>query len=754
MLRRVRDYLLSLLAVLTAFWVYAQSVVRIVEPPLTPRRVIAQSGGVESVKRRHPFEHLFAAGDWELENPKVLETTQGTLLFHEYAPRDSGKLEIRPCTLIVFSGANEANAELSARPIVLRANQGAVLEFQGGVDLARAKFGRLTGGRIQGEVRLYSPESTPGAGDNLELLTRNVQIEPQRVWTPHEVKFRYGESYGSGQDLIMSLAPAERVVNKKVPVSPFGRVEGLQVTQISELVLKAKRGGFFPTAGETTSGTNAASEDVRVTCDGPFKFDALRNIATFEENVAVERRLPGGQPDRLRCQQLGIFFSTGLTSSESPTASPLTADDNAKADDGSTKPATPRGIERLVAIGTPVTMESATQQAYLEAERLEYNLHTKQILLKMLNSAGRVKMRRGDDEFVAPELAYELGENQRIGRLWAPGPGNLVSLIGTGSERRKFTAQWRREIRMRPQAENLVLSLMDDARIEVESQGQFRANELHLWMLELPGSASSAAAGKTGLSPANILPDRLLALGQVRVQSPQLTANLDRVEAWFEHLPVERPAPLVQTAPANPNVLQLQPASGPVAVSPPAPPIREPQPKTNASEKPPPQFHVLGEVARMQLKSRGQLTSMENLTMEGKQVKVTETNAAANEQPLLLKGTKIELGGGIGRDTVISLVGEPAMVTARDMSIRSVQMILNRRDNRLLVEQAGDLTLPIKQGFHGEELAQPQSLHVSWQGSFAKGWQCVALVTTPRRRNCKPRSIVRLRSKAMPRKRR
>ena len=90
-------------------------------------------------------------------------------------------------------------------PIILQAPEGAELEFDSRLDLTRFKIGRLIGGRLRGKVNIFRHASTPGGRDALEVVTSNVQLDQQRIQTPHPVRFRFGQSYGSGQDLIISF---------------------------------------------------------------------------------------------------------------------------------------------------------------------------------------------------------------------------------------------------------------------------------------------------------------------------------------------------------------------------------------------------------------------------------------------------------------------------------------------------------------------------------------------------------------------
>jgi lipopolysaccharide export system protein LptA len=381
-----------------------------------------------------------------------------------------------------------------------------------------------------------------------------------------------------------------------------------------------------------------------------------------------------------------------------------------------------------VAVGNPVVLDAPSQSAYTEAERLEYNLKTRQVLLKSFKAGAKILLRRGSDEFRAPELAYEMAEEKRLGKLWAPGPGRLISATGRDDQKKPFSAQWQKEIRIRPDKENQLISLTGGARIDAEGQGTFQAEELHLWLLEMPSGAGfqpgrgekKSPGGQAGSLP-HLLPDRLLATGRVHADSPQLAADAQRLEAWFTHIPASLPTP----DNPHPEELSLDPADRA------RPDLREPvlrirEPLPDKPEKLQ-HFHVAGDLIQLQIQQRGRVSSVDQITVEGKKVRITETNTAENEEPLWLAGTKVELTGGTGADCRITVTGEtnqrgevvqPAILAARGMKLRSQTLKFSRRDNRVTIEQAGAMTLPIEQDALGNKLSQPGELTIDWQGSM------------------------------------
>src|SRR5262249_47108697 len=134
----------------------------------------------------------------------------------------------------------------------------------------------------------------------------------------------------------------------------------------------------------------------------------------------------------------------------------------------------------------------------------------------------------------------------------------------------------------------------------------------------------------TLLADNGIVPDRMQALGRVRIESPQLNADAQKFEAWFQRevgdLPDEEPttrdvaaspkgnakgtvrepgrAPILagasprQTAPVQPTVARQMPSVDGMPTK--RRSIAEPDRRRNPNAPPPQQFHVAADLIRMQ----------------------------------------------------------------------------------------------------------------------------------------------------------
>jgi hypothetical protein len=782
MLRRALRILACCLVTLMAYWVYSLVAVPWIEPSIQ-----AQSRPESVPRDRQPklanldsLADLFPEGSWELDNPKLLKTEQGMLLFQDYQPVDGSQLELRPCTLVFFS--EKAPGKPRGRPIVMRAPQRAVLEFEGNVDLLKARLGRLRGGRLEGEISIYTPAAYSEPDQQLRIVTRNIQITPQRIWTPHELDFQMGRHHGKGRQLIIELGAPQRSSSGSQPGLQLGSIRSLELTKIDKISLVLPGGGPLGSQGGQPLGQLGGSEPmptdvpppesasettvpVELTCDGPFRFEFQQNTASFEENVDVVRLNPEGPADTLKCHRLTFHFgpsndaaaATRILSAEAPAKTePTTA-----AQTGRRKPQAPK-IDRVVAVGHPVQLVLASMDAGVRTELLEYRFATRTLHLR--DDRG-VRLRHQHHTVTAPELEYQLAENPRdIGRLWAAGPGRFVSQPPQ-VDQPPMEAAWNGELRVTPEGDEHVISLRNGASANMPDMGGFSAERLFIWLRQLapprpaprpdgtanergetanergetapgtaepanrpgepdnppdetvnspgetvnprgetgnppdatgnppgetgvpqnasPGSESevgiqpgpTARAGRRRLAATSIQPTKLLAEGQVRFDSPQLTGATNRLEVWFRAADAGA-APPERTnsadgragAPVRPPS-SLEPADGTVQ-----------------------QLRLQGELIRLQLINSGRW-SVEHVSVIG-DVLLSQRPDQANVEPLTVRGDSLEVDNGLAGNGQLDITGRPASVSARGLSVVGPNLHLRQRDNRLWMDGPGSMTLP------------------------------------------------------------
>jgi hypothetical protein len=684
-------YIASLLLALSLLGAYALAVAPLLEPPPIVRREAApQAPVLPAATTRADLERLFQPPAWELDSPKVLETEHFTLLVKDYQPTPDGRLELTPCTLIFYMAGSKTpdGKPEPRRPIVLQAPQGAMLQFDRPLNIAKAEFGRVLGGRLEGDIKIFSPATAPGAGDDLELQTRNVQLDKDRVFTPHEVQFRYGESFGSGRSLQIALMP-------KDPEDPSGKsgiggVQSLTLESIDRLRLatggSGLGAGLLPGTAQSKGKENTPLE---VTCTGPFVFDVLQNVAMFDERVLVERIHANAPADTLRCDRLLLHLGepedgTGPLVADTSAAVPVEKDrikDNpARSDDP------PVRLQRIVAIGRPAELSAPSSATAASAARIEYVAAERKLALVPSQEVPKVSLRQEGNDFQAKQLDYEIASPGRLGKLWAAGPGQVKLVQGSGAEQQTVVARWEKSLHLAPdpQAGEMpghVLSLVEKASVDVLPLGQFAANELHVWLLEVPqlGNNLSREPGRGDKTQArtrtSIVPSRLLATGEVRCDAPQIHAETGRLEAWFVNQP-----------PAEPKA---RPMPGQAAVIGP--------PRESRPIEPPPmqKFDVRGKLVQMQVILRGSQPDLEDLTIRGEAVISESRTPEPGQVPLRIAGDALELRGAATGAGKIDVIGHPAEVSGRGMSLASGTIHLLRSENRLWIDGPGEAKFPL-----------------------------------------------------------
>lgn len=719
-----KRYGFALVTLVVMFWAYALLAVPRLEPRLQLR---TSSGGISPAdataglmrSHRKRMEHLFPPGSWQLSEPKVLQTEHGTLLFKDYQPLDDGRMELKPLSVVVYTGTAAGVEPEQSRPLILDAPDGAILQFDSATDPARADFGRLMGGILAGEIKIHSPATSPAANDALLITTRNVQLDERRIWTPHAVNFRYGPSFGSGRDLVITLLPSEKSSSQSTPA--VEGIKSLELVHVDKFHFETTGDGLMPgkprPAQPATKTNSAPPVPVEVTCLGPFLFDFVEQVASFEDDVDVIRLNPDGPSDQLNCQLLSIYFLN--KNHDQATTGEVTL---ARPEPDKMKLA----VDRMIAVGHPVVLRAPSMGATARGERLEYHFQSQRIVLE---DQDHVVLLDERFDIEARQLEYQLAPGGGIGQLWAAGPGKLrvrktdaagIKIAGAPRMRAPIVpiaarpdptapsmmeARWTKELRLRPFKEQHVVSLMENASVQAVDMGGFAADEIHLWLNEVPRPANARPTPRATKSPQmEIEPDRMLALGRVRINAEQLDGATQRLEVWFRKL---------AAAAVQPATTQLPRATSPRPGS--ASPGNTGAGGAATAAPPAQKFYLNGEVVRIQLLQQGESTQLDRVAVEG-DVHLQDAPFNGPTAPTMeIVGAALELVGGMAEKAVVTVYGQPAQVMAPGMSVRGSNIHLHRGDNRLWMEGPGQMQLPLTSDLQGQPLEKPTNIVVVWR---------------------------------------
>lgn len=745
LLNTTRHTAFSFALILAAYTLYALAAVPFIEPSVTASTRQAANLGPRAAKKDR-LDHLFPPGSWELDNPKVLETAHGKLLFKDFRTLSDGRLEIKPCT-VVYQVAASGSGEQARPPrtVLLQAPEGAVMYFDGELNFSRGQFGRLRSGQLVGRVTIQSAESRPGAGDVLLVETANVQMARDRIVAPGDVSFHYGGSYGSGRELTLLLSlenlpdarkekPAATDANAakakpgkaaRVSATAAGleRLRSLELKRVDKvhLAVEELRELQQPAAASTTVTVTAKTAtppnaNVELTCQGPFRIDFGKGVATFNDRVAIVRLNTPAANDQLTCQTLSVYFS------QRPNSKPA-ADKADKTAKSKTKVASLE-VDRVVAEGAPAWLQAPSYRAAARGQWLELDLKANVVRVR---DPKQVLLDYQQSHVEARELEYKFEPDGRLGELRATGPGIARGVIGGGasggeplavgapaigaaevatgeglSGGKTYEATWNEQLVLQKHQGSHVFSLVAGGKVRQHGLGEFAADRLHVWLREVPRPPQ--ADGKPRFE---YRADRMLAEKNVRIDSLPLTGATQKAEVWVRYS--DEPLPTSEPAPRNPS-----------------------PDNRGAPNRRPQRFDVQSDRIQVQLVRQGERTEVEHLILDG-QVRFRETQTSRPEDaPFAITGQIVQIERAQSPDGSVLVRGSPAEITARGLTMTGPNIELQRRENRLSIVGPGGMSMPASRLRTGDspggnkgpmpiaansaELATAETVAIAWKG--------------------------------------
>ncbi|MFM8578056.1 MAG: hypothetical protein ACKOCN_04545, partial [Planctomycetaceae bacterium] len=725
--RTLRVFLL----LLAGSGIHRLAIVPLVEPRLAgdvgalePTAEESAAIRVRAESRMAAIGSMFPAGSWERDSPIVLESHDVRLLFKQYHSLPDGRVNLVPCTLVLFP---DKRSDGDGRTIVMRSPQGAVLEFAEPLDLRQGKLSKLVGGSLRGQISVRGSESSPGAEDDIEIVSRDLQLRGLELRSTEPVQFRYGRSTGGGQGIVITLLPKSdqparpsrrgesSVGDASIGGPNVGGIDSVRLERDVQLQLEGIGDGMMPSMEPSGRATGDPVPDrVRVTSSGPMTFHPNAGILQLEDRVEVVRYVMGNaasppgevSTDELTCEALTLALGGG---------------DHAAGQAADERQGSPRmTVREIEARGAPAVARSRSAGLEARAGRIGFEVSSRRILL---DGGQRVSLSARGLEMEAAAIDYVPDPPVQGGR---PGPGTLLAAgpgwIRTGRGRvvaetpeeregAAYAVSFKEWLRGRPDGEGYCTSVTGDADVRVEGQGHLAAAELHLWMESDPAVASQTVdqEGPPGL--AGLRPARMLARGSVDVDSLQLAARADRLELWFRH--DEPVAAAVTTAAAtgrassagSPTAVPRVPsvATSPGAVSPSNPPptattATAPRRPTAPFETDRGRFVVSSSLVRGLVVVKGEQQELDEMSLEG-QVHLEEQPAnPADGQPISIRGDQMQVTRPVRSDARAVVSGSPAHVKGRDLELDGPLVEFDRGRNRVAVDGAGRLTLPVPEG--------------------------------------------------------
>jgi lipopolysaccharide export system protein LptA len=772
----------SFAIVFALYWVYALAAVPLIEPPAdAPRHSEGERpGNLGSMieDRIAALAPLFPPGSWELDNPKILESDQVKLLIQDYENLEGGILKINRCTIILTPRGGDDGQDSARQLFIMQAPDGAVMQFDKGLNLRRMEVGRLVSGDLKGEITIRSFDlqkynaqsasddgealqgenkkspygdsprgnlgSPAGQSDDLLIVTRDVHLSENEITTPHPVSFRWGGSYGLGRDMRIKLLRGEAANAKSKDAPNIAGMESFRLEHVERLHIEpgkistkklgAGSDGVRPTAygadmgpilgspGDSSKsnsvggrGGSALDLPLEVACNGPLTFDVPKRVATLEDRdkgLDVFRVHPDGQNDQLHGQLISIFFTERQTAVEQSAGNASGAQKPAKT---GSMDLTPWKIE---AQGNPVVITAPSQQVFAQGQILSYDLQANRISMQ---DRKEVVLRQGPNEIHALSATYQSAGPGRLGSGEATGPGWLRARLSDSTDQ-IIEARWNEQLLIRPYEQEQLISLTGGTSLNNQGFGRMDARDIFFWLKEAP---AAGAGNQRGLQPS-----RMLARGEVRINTQQLDGEVERIEIWFER-DVNRGGlvPVVGAVAGIDSSLGIgaaskMPLGQPLQLVPrqtsPESPLMGMSPSQDQSPSAARHFTINGRTVRAKVIMRdAQHTDLAELMMEDN-VRLVETQTAApGERPLMVAGERLHVVDAYAPYAAVTIAGSPARFEGRGLSLTGPNINLNRGTNRLWIDGPGRMGLPLDRDLQNRPMPNGGVLQVDWRQRMA-----------------------------------
>ncbi|HJS08513.1 MAG TPA: hypothetical protein VJ809_12665, partial [Pirellulales bacterium] len=725
---RLRRTFRSLAVVFAAFWIYRL----LVAPWIDPSFDFAEQSGASEAdlarareadrQRLQKYARIFPPGSWELDEPIMIESEGVELLMKDYENLPGGQIKLSQCTML-YLAAGETDAHEPGRVIILRAPEGAVLRFDSDLNLRRGKVGKLKGGELKGPVTIHGTSSRPGADDELFVATRNVQMNERNIWSDEEVQFRYGPNHGDGRGLVIKLAPGDGE-GGQLRGPNIGGFERIELVRDVRMTLVAGTAGLFAgdesSAAMSSTANTALGRDpnrespVSISCRGPFYFDLKKRMASFRDQVEVVRMLTDGLADQSACNELQIFFGDKPTENAQLVAKPSSQSEAAR---DTNEQRLSLQVERLVALGTPATVDAPSNGVQVRANRLDYERARRRIVVEAAPSQPDASLKWNGSEYGGRSLIVERPNPKKLPLVTAKGAG-WFDIADPDDPGVTLKAHWARELNMRPEEGSHRVSLVGGAKTKFAQIGELKARQIDLWLVEIDKPAQRAvapratneavaAAAKAKRNPASgdqlrntVTPLRLLAVGNVQFDSPRLTGDAQHLDVHFDPAGTLRPTPPKSTASRDqspPGLFPRETAAAENRVPQTAPGTSVPDASVNHAatarhEEAPQHFELHGNAIQARLVSQGEQTSVDFIEING-QVHLIETKSQQpSQRPIEIRGDWLQVQNAAApQRTIVVVSGKPALIAARDMQMRGDTINLDRGRNLLWINGAGSM---------------------------------------------------------------
>ena len=763
MLKRL-SFTLTVTASLTGlYWLYAL----VVTPRLAPKILSAQQRTRETrdeLKFEPPPSNIQNAelflpdASWAANAKFQIAMANGVLFTNNWRLVDAQKNSDEPLNLYEFrpfamiwrdaseSGDDAAESIAGKPPMTLMSDSGLV-QFSSEFNPVSRKYGRVIGGKLEGKVTASGPDGLRIRGRDFFFHEKTLELHSD---APVEFRFQQHQGTAAGgftADLLPSTEPPS--VNQFLAIAGF-----------RELMLRG------PVEMDLVNGRS----QIHATCDDHFKFKPEQKVASLQGNAILQRLVAENQPDQIVGENIDMLFendadplgnNTPNTRDDAPAFIPILRSQESsrqslagpiheqafdRQSGGHTSAASSGQFvpKEFHATGQRVELTSPSNGLTTLATSLKYEVATHTVTLATIPSLDKskpqelttvsVRHQPSGTELSSPRLTLTHDEAGQIVTAQGEGPGRMRRRE-PGTNEVQLSAKWQKgfDLQRDPAAEMDLLTLTGGAAIQQPSRKSgLKGDKIQFWFdrpttavdavsVREKSNASRNAVTVTAndttprsvpdLTNRGFRPRQLQAQDNVVVISPQMNAETTQFLLNFEDSSIAS-----STQAGEPkSKSKVRQAAGSKASS-----SKSRTPKSSAE---PLQLRADLIRANVRLNEDSRPVS----SSDDSQAELTEVWTEGNvdiqqprdgiDEPLRLLGERLHLRNA-SRDgqQVLHVFGQPAMIRARGFDIEGPEIFLDRPNNRIWIDGAGELRMPVKNDpIDGRSLDSPTLLTVWWK---------------------------------------
>lgn len=769
MLKRLSFTLTVITSLSGLYWLYSL----VVTPRLAPKMLTAlqrPNSNHDDLKFEPPpsniqyAEQFLPDAAWAASAKRQIAMANGVIYTNSWQLNDKAKnlYEFRPFAMIWFNtpdeSADDSDTHDNKPPMTLVSDSGLV-QFSSEFDpINNRKYGRVIGGKLEGQVVAAGPDGLSIRGRDFFFYEKSLELQNDSpvLHSDSPVVFSFQQHHGTADlGFKADLRPSAEShrPNQLLAVAGFRRVQ---------------------LRGHVEMDLADPDNPLHVTCDEVFQFNPEQEVASFHGNVIVQRFIPNAEPDLLKGEDFRLDFmnnphrdndQTPRSRGDAPTFVPILGGDGPKAlsatgpildgldlQNARTTSDTNRGsfeLREARMTGRRVVAESPSRGLTVLANSLIYDVVARTLSLVVVPAAGKsagpdlksvfVQHKSSATDLNCPKLQLTHDESGQVVSVHGDGPGRMRRRV-PGSNAVEFSANWQSHFDLQQvlDTEMDLVTLVGDAFIaQPNRETSLEAEQIQLWYdrpthvsnrAELragAGSTRKAAIVTVNDAAAHSVPDpatrefrprQLQAQDNVVVLSPQLNAETKRFIVNFD----DKSSATGESADGSMSrsrVSQVGMSDAKTTIN---SKTKTPDKLDSLKDSPQPlQFRSDLIRANVQLASGSrQVADQPELTEVWTEGQVDfQQPREGNDEPLRLLGDRLHLRNASREgQQVLHVFGQPAMIRARGFDLEGQEVFLDRRNNRVWIEGAGVLRMPVKNDpFDGVPFRKPTLMTVQWK---------------------------------------